>query len=766
VSKCNIFRLGLFAVFTMGWVVPASGAVQLEEKKRITVADTIRMTTVPEVQYAAADSSSSRIAIFSPDGREWLIVTEHGIVETNEREFSLLRFQTFELFQSPKPEVLLSIRSRSNRDAIRNVKWLDNETLIFLGESQDSSEVYLLHLHTREIEQLTEHSSPIVDFDFNPVVRELVYVAEPGRLSPEAAYARCARGYAITNEALDDVPRSLEDCKQPALMEGLQAYLKKPGASAVQIPFGDYYDSLKPISLSPGGKFAIFNVLVRAVPIRWREYEDPFIRAEALASRNRGPFSWLSQYVIVDTATGRVRPIVDGPVDLTLGASIWSPDEDSVVISGAFLPLDTADSKKLSVRRKQPFVVEVELTSGNLLEISDKQLIADRWNAQTNELFLRAPNRHRERGNSVFRKVGTTWTEEVSPQNGSRSPERPRVTLEQDINTPPKIYACDAAHPQPQLVLDLNPQFAHREFGKVERVTWKAKDGREVEGGLYYPPDFRPGTRYPLVIQTHGFSPGEFWINGPWNSAFAAQPLAAQDIVVLQTGSSIERGVDGKAQGTPEEAPRQMSGYEGAIDYLDALGLIDRDRIGIIGFSRTVYSVEYTLTHSSYHFAAATAADGFDGGYMQYLVNPYAKRDYNTVNGGDPFGTVFELWRERSPSFTVEHLHSPVRLEGYGDISSVLGNWEWYAKLILLGRPVDLIYIPDGSHLLVKPWERLTSQQGNVDWFRFWLKGEVDPDPQKREQYERWEEMRKQQAQSNQGAPSPGAEPKSQSPFH
>lgn len=166
--------------------------------------------------------------------------------------------------------------------------------------------------------------------------------------------------------------------------------------------------------------------------------------------------------------------------------------------------------------------------------------------------------------------------------------------------------------------------------------------------------------------------------------------------------------------------------------------------MGIIGFSRTVYSVEYSLTHSSYHFAAATAADGFDGGYVQYLVNPYAKRDYNTVNGGDPFGATFELWRERSPSFTVDRVRTPIRLEGYGNIAAVIGNWEWYAKLVLLDRPVDLVYLPDGTHLLVKPWERITSQQGNVDWYCFWLKGEQGSDPGKRGQYQRWEQMRGQ----------------------
>jgi len=36
-------------------------------------------------------------------------------------------------------------------------------------------------------------------------------------------------------------------------------------------------------------------------------------------------------------------------------------------------------------------------------------------------------------------------------------------------------------------------------------------------------------------------------------------------------------------------------------------------------------------------------------------------------------------------------------------------------------------------------------QQGNLDWFRFWLKREEDPVPAKAEQYVCWREMRKVQ---------------------
>jgi hypothetical protein len=43
---------------------------------------------------------------------------------------------------------------------------------------------------------------------------------------------------------------------------------------------------------------------------------------------------------------------------------------------------------------------------------------------------------------------------------------------------------------------------------------------------------------------------------------------------------------------------------------------------------------------------------------------------------------------------------------------------------------------------LQKPQERLASQGGTVDWFRFWLQGYEDADPAKAEQYRRWRELR------------------------
>jgi hypothetical protein len=155
--------------------------------------------------------------------------------------------------------------------------------------------------------------------------------------------------------------------------------------------------------------------------------------------------------------------------------------------------------------------------------------------------------------------------------------------------------------------------------------------------------------------------------------------------------------------------------------------------------------VKYTLTHSSQHFAAAVAADGYDGGYLQYLVNrdQNANSDADAVIGARPFGPGLEVWLKRSPGFALDKVQTPILLQALTP-GNLLGEWEWFSGLRLLDKPVDLIYVPTGTHILMKPWDRIVSEEGSVDWFCFWLKNEEDSAPAKADQYARWRELRTQ----------------------
>ena len=101
---------------------------------------------------------------------------------------------------------------------------------------------------------------------------------------------------------------------------------------------------------------------------------------------------------------------------------------------------------------------------------------------------------------------------------------------------------------------------------------------------------------------------------------------------------------------------------------------------------------------------------------------PLLRRAQCVLNGGRPYGSEMESWLENSPGLNVHRVQTPLRIEAIGR-SSAIQEWEFHSGLKILNKPVEMVYIPDGAHILVKPAERVVSQQGNVDWFRSWLQG-------------------------------------------
>lgn len=679
------------------------------------------------------------VGLFSPDETQFVIVIKNGNVERNTNEYSLLLFETRDVFQDPKPLVLVTMSSSSNREAIKNVKWLqDSTTVVFVGETPaETPQVYSFNIRTGQLRKLTHHPTAVVGYDVSSDGREIVYEADP--LANKIIDTEGARrnGIIISTQYPSDL--LVGDCDPSHMPDRIdkELFLQASDGTISRISSTDFLTEYLPLSLSPDGQYALLAAYVRDIPRSWSEYRDDLLHRYVVERRKRGTLSNVQQYMLLDTNTHQLTPLLNAPKTWLNGGFAWRKDGSGLIVSGTYLPLEISDPIELEARSQHTFVVEVELPSKAITKITDEDLKVVRWVQAAGRVLLESANWWKKLPPEVYEKTGTSWRK-IPVREQDLQPERPLgITLEEDINSPPRIFASESATHRKSLLLDLNPQFSQLQFGKVESVSWKASDGHEVIGGLYLPPDFTPGQRYPLVIQTHGFKEDRFWIDGPWSSAFAAQALAAHDIVVLEVGSAKD-GEDSKYTNTPSEGPRQMAAYEGAIDYLDGRGLIDRSRVGIIGFSRTAFHVAFTLTHSKYQFVAATLADGFDGGYVNYML--WGGADYAGVNGGLPVGSSLDSWFKNSPGFNLDKIKAVVRLEYY-QMGGFLGGWQLYSGLSLLGKPVDFVWLPYGTHLLVKPWERLVSQQGNVDWFAFWLEGTIDPDPAKKDRYERWREL-------------------------
>jgi dipeptidyl aminopeptidase/acylaminoacyl peptidase len=278
----------------------------------------------------------------------------------------------------------------------------------------------------------------------------------------------------------------------------------------------------------------------------------------------------------------------------------------------------------------------------------------------------------------------------------------------------------------------------------VSVYTWKSARGLSVTGGLAKPPDFVPGHRYPLVIQTHGFPRDQFFRVGYGSeTANAGRALAGRGMLVLQVQEPHSPD-----DGTWREATeRGTEVYLAAVDQLAAEGLVDPAKVGITGYSRAGGFVAKAITEAPERFAAAAVVNtdpGSQFGYYTYIDYGFpnnSRRIADFFAGSLPYGSGLQNWIERAPGFNTEKIRAPVLISA-GDPQHLLSLWNLYAPLLDQHKPVELQYIRNGQHNLTKPLEVLAHQEMLVDWFDFWLNSHEDADATKADQYARWRGLR------------------------
>jgi dipeptidyl aminopeptidase/acylaminoacyl peptidase len=316
-----------------------------------------------------------------------------------------------------------------------------------------------------------------------------------------------------------------------------------------------------------------------------------------------------------------------------------------------------------------------------------------------------------------------------------------RVTIDQGLDRPPRLVASERATHRTQTIWDPNPQLRNMRIGPVTIYKWHDEAGHELTGGLVKPVDYVPGRRYPLVIQTHGFDGTEFLTDGVYSTASAARAMASRGLMVLQVREIAD------AFGTAEEAHVEgLPGYASAIEQLSKEGFVDPGKVGIIGFSRTGWYVLDSLIRAPQLFRAATLAEASYMSFGQYLLEadllgPQRARDFTDAIGSEPYGRGLPQWLIESPGFNTDKIQAPVLFEA-NNPPALIYAWDIYAALRLQEKPVDLLYIRTGDHILRKPRELLASQEMTVDWYDFWLNDHEDADPSKTNQYTRWRTLR------------------------
>jgi dipeptidyl aminopeptidase/acylaminoacyl peptidase len=763
----------------------------LGQDQSFSVTDDIEMVRFVE----PSPSLKGATATFSPDHMHYAVVTSRGILHSDETESTLAIFSTtvtnsFLTTTSAqndlRPELVFTVKAVLGEESdssygtvISDLRWSnDSRLLYFVAEdSHGNKGLYRAELKgVGKVLRVAPEGYNVARYDFisNAIAfsgwHTQIHCDHRNR-APSDLINRDARD--VTGESLKQI---LFPCGQPAVMER-QLWLVRERQGhfrLVRIPRVVERDiSWLPeaFSLSPKGDELIELDPVEHVPPGWESYQPAsgfeHLRIE---SRNPGVVSpdnlWrLKTYSVVNLKSGASASLVSAPQAFALaygGASraVWSSDEERVLLTNTFLPLTGVDATEQTNRLKPCAVAIVPLKSRDVtcllsdsaLKTSSGDLRFENtsFGRSTDEVTLtlkagdgQTEYRHfmyqNRRWQQDFGSPGRSINREEATSTKSSGSNSLSVGIKQALDESPVLWASNTQTGLSRQIWNPNPQLVGLHFGQASVYEWTDPGGRKWKGGLVKPVGYVAGRRYPLVIQIYNFDDSQFLADGMLPTAFAARAMASAGIVVLQIQRKMPHTYD------LEEARANLDGIDSAIDGLSSSGLIDSERVGIVGFSASAWYVESALIQEPKRFAAATIAEGIDISYIQYRLwgvsDPTMTEEFERIIGAKPNGDGLSKWMEGAPGFHLDRVRTPLRIEAMQP-TSVLGEWELYSSLRMQGKPVDFVYFPEGQHVHQRPLERFASQQGDVDWFRFWLQNYQDPDASKKSQYQLWESLR------------------------
>jgi dipeptidyl aminopeptidase/acylaminoacyl peptidase len=653
-------------------------------------------------------------------------------------------------------------------EGISDVTWLsDGNRMAMLISIHGVKTIAFAAVDSDKQEIVTE-PRPIKSYSVDASGDTMVYEVADNALGvnapDEQVQDRIAAGYRVVaeeNRATDLATSSLYVRRRAERGEWSQ-----PTPIAIQDPFdrktGTHFPLLSFLNLAPNGKRLLFSYGIANIPADWKK--SPYVRN--CIEEGNPALPVLVLYDFEKDTTGLAFKTVWPD-----SKAVWSHDSRSFLVN-AHSPVGSIwEQEDIRARR-------IANPDANMFWV-------DADTGRVEEVYRHVPSHHERAlfwrddgdiilhgsGDSVLRlhRDGSSWREverivipgsDLDRFSSLASAGKTVVGVRETVTIPEELFIYEPGMGSIRILTDLNPQLKSVRFAPVETIHWPTSSGLDISGLLFTPPDYAPGKRYPLVIQTKGDA-GWFTCDSGQNHdpAFAPQPIASAGMMYLirtvKEGFNYEDEISKQPKGYPGqigEAVQAMDIWDSAVKALSKRGMIDPGKVGIIGFSRTGWHVEYILAHSPFHYAAATVADNVQYSLSEYWLHPNFEAAGEAMFDGPPYGNTLDNWEKYSISFNLEKVHTPILLEemGYGAKDDVPGSTpdglshtaEILNGLTRLGRPVELYYYPNEDHQPDHPKARLGSLERNVDWYRFWLQDYEDPAPQKAEQYARWRRLK------------------------
>jgi dipeptidyl aminopeptidase/acylaminoacyl peptidase len=291
------------------------------------------------------------------------------------------------------------------------------------------------------------------------------------------------------------------------------------------------------------------------------------------------------------------------------------------------------------------------------------------------------------------------------------------------------VVAKDLQSGASRTLTRVNPQLEELDIAPLEVLSWRSFDGMEIWGMLLTPPGYRAGTRLPLVVYVHGgpiggFTQGLFpqFMHRPGQiEPYPVEAFAAKGFAVLMPmprgGSGY--GLEGFRKIVRSWGEGDFKDIMAGVDHLIERGLVDPDRLGVMGASYGGFMTNWIVTQTDRFKAASTAASISDIRDLYYLS------DAGEVTE-EYFGLPWKesaLYEARSPITHVEAVKTPLLIQhGENDRRVPVQQAEkFYRALRKLGKTVEMDVYPRGGHVNYEPRMEKAIMERNLEWFERWL---------------------------------------------
>jgi dipeptidyl aminopeptidase/acylaminoacyl peptidase len=294
----------------------------------------------------------------------------------------------------------------------------------------------------------------------------------------------------------------------------------------------------------------------------------------------------------------------------------------------------------------------------------------------------------------------------------------------QAFDDSPDYYVGDATLGSAAKVTSTNPFMDEYSWGRATLIEYRNPAGQALQGALFYPADYQPGKRYPMVVYmyeklsdgVHQFStPSERDYYNP--AAFTTRGyFYLQPDIVFRPREPGQSVVDCVVP---------------AVQQVLKMGLADASKIGIVGHSWGGFDSVYLATHTNV-FAAAVA-----GAPITDLVSNYGNHHWSSgIAETDHIETGQQrmqvpLWEDlqayiRNSAVYRAHTMTTPLLVMFGDNDGTV-HWHQGVELYNIarraGKHVVLLQYGGEDHGLRKRVNQIDYHHRIFEWFDHYLTG-------------------------------------------